>query len=413
MSSLFRKEVLDKKRGNIEGNILLSVPLSLTLTVSGFIVFVLLAFFMAFNFEYAEKRTLTGQVRMSPDQAKVSSDQKGNISSLYVENKDKVSKGDVLALIRYEQTNEKGEDVSLKSIALLESSLSSSKQKNETDKKEVSLRIAALENEKTLTVDKIASQDRKLVLVNRQRWLESQSLNRFKKAYEAKSISKVDFDNYKKAFVRVEREVEQEKAAMIALKQRQYDIDSQIAQLTLQNEKLDLQIQKESRDIEERISNIRYGYESSLVAPISGSISGLIKFQGEVLLKNQTLLTLIPDNADLYVDLLSPSSLSSVISLGDEVKVYVSAYPYQENGFITANVSAINPSIIMPNDTNHNMQVREPSYLISLKLTNMTTSVGKELELRSGMAVSADVITRKQKVIDWIFKPLNNIKEKY
>ncbi len=72
---------------------------------------------------------------------------------------------------------------------------------------------------------------------------------------------------------------------------------------------------------------------TQIVAPVSGTVLEVAdRSIGSVLREAETLITLVPDGADLYVEAKMPSRDVGYVKLGDEVRVKLEAYPFQQFG---------------------------------------------------------------------------------
>jgi len=413
MSNLFRTEVVNKKARAVDGNILLSTPLSLTITTFVFCIFVITSLTLAFQLTYSQKQTLAGNISISPDNVSISPSYEGTISTLNVKNGDRVDVGDVIAIVRQEKSTGTGENITLRTINTLRNNIQNIKGSFDAQRSELLVSTKQLNEEIELIQLKQESQRNTIALFERQLELEKKGFLRAKSSFTSNHISKQEFNQAEKALIIAERQLEKERALLIDFQQRTVDINSKLSQLTFNQKKLEFDTKSQISSINERIETLQFQYEQSLTASTKGTIQGLTKTKGEYIGNNQTLVTIAPDNSVIYVDLFAPTSLSSPVNVGDEVKVYVAAFPYQEYGFLTGSVALIDPQIIMPNNAQHQTSINTPSYRIRLTLSSLDTSQGHTLSLKSGMAVNSDLITKKQTVISWLLEPLKNIKEKY
>ncbi len=413
MSNLFREEVVNKNNRKVDGNIMLSIPIPLSVTTIIFIAFVIITLTLTFQLTYTQKQKLQGSVRISPDNVTVSPLYDGVLKELHVQNGNAVKRGDILAVVQQEKVSQSGDNVTLRSITSLQENIKNISGSYKAKEQEFSSNISKLNSEITLNSRKQNSQKKRVALAERQLDIEKASFSRAQKSFEAQHISEQDFNRAEQSLINAERQLEQERLSLVDLQQREVSMNAQLGQIGLSKVRLKYDTKTQISDIEERIASLEYQYEQSLIASTDGIIEGLTSTVGEKVINKQVLLTITPRDSVAYVDLFAPTSLSTSVSVGDEVKVYVAAYPYQEYGFLTAKVSLIDPYVFMPNNTEQNISISQPSYRIRLELLSMMTSQERKLTLRSGMAVNSDLITEKQTVISWVLEPLNNIKEKY
>ena len=86
---------------------------------------------------------------------------------------------------------------------------------------------------------------------------------------------------------------------------------------------------------------------TELTAPVDGMVQEVAdRSIGSVLREAETLVTLVPDDADLYVEAIVPSRDVSYLKLGDTVRVKLEAYPFQRFGTASGVLTVISPDSI-------------------------------------------------------------------
>src|SRR6185312_8410122 len=72
---------------------------------------------------------------------------------------------------------------------------------------------------------------------------------------------------------------------------------------------------------------------TEITAPVDGTIQEVAdRSIGSVLKEAETLITMVPDNADLYVEAMVASRDISYLKLDDTVRVKLETYPFQRFG---------------------------------------------------------------------------------
>lgn len=141
--------------------------------------------------------------------------------------------------------------------------------------------------------------------------------------------------------------------------------------------------------------------KGELRSPVDGDIA-LVKFQGagEVVQHGQDLLTLVPSHEKLVVCLYVPNEQVAFLHKGQAVKLQFPAYPYQQYGTITAVVTMINE---FPSEDKEHAS----TYKVILEpQRNWIRCRGRKIALRQGLAVEAQLVLRKRRVLIGLLAPL-------
>ena len=100
---------------------------------------------------------------------------------------------------------------------------------------------------------------------------------------------------------------------------------------------------------------------------------------------------------------------------GQAVWLRYAAYPYQKFGMARGEVAHVSPTPIAPQDLPAGQaqalvsaaQANEPLYRIDVRLDRQAIAAyGRELPLRAGMALEADVNLEHRRIWEWLFEPL-------
>jgi HlyD family secretion protein len=139
----------------------------------------------------------------------------------------------------------------------------------------------------------------------------------------------------------------------------------------------------------------------TIVAPIAGKIYNIQTSMGERTLEpGEELLSILPDSHDLLVEAKALNRDIGFIKQGMRVKVKVATFPFQEFGTIDGEVMKITPNATLDKDLGL-------IYTVRVMLKKKTINVdGKEMELTPGMAVTAEIVTRKRSILTFMLEPI-------
>jgi len=140
----------------------------------------------------------------------------------------------------------------------------------------------------------------------------------------------------------------------------------------------------------------------TVVAPITGKLSYLNTIvNNQFVAAQEPLFAVIPDNQEYIANVQIPTVGYGKIELGQQVKIKLDGYPYQEYGQLMGTVSNI-----------AQIQGKE-GYVIKVKLPKgLLTTYKKELKYKPDMVGSAEVITKDLRVLERIFNRFREVMDK-
>ncbi len=173
------------------------------------------------------------------------------------------------------------------------------------------------------------------------------------------------------------------------------DIKSQIARLDKQKTELELQYQQRIKTLNYELSQVQILLDNSIIkAPISGTIFDLDASPDQVATLGKPLMKLVPSSAAKAEVFVSNRDIGFV-KVGQEARVRVDAYPFTKFGDLDGEVSRIGADALEPDQTNPTYRFPVVINLDSLVLN----SNGRELPLKPGMSVQANLRLREKRLI--------------
>jgi membrane fusion protein, hemolysin D len=144
---------------------------------------------------------------------------------------------------------------------------------------------------------------------------------------------------------------------------------------------------------------------TEIVAPVDGIVLEVAdRSVGSVLREAETLITLVPDGADLYVEANVPSRDVSYVKVGDVVRVKLEAYPFQRFGTVNGTLDVISADSVplkqgdAQSELIYRVQVRISDNLRDLAL--------RGIHVRPGLVASAEIKSGKRSVASYILNPI-------
>lgn len=197
-------------------------------------------------------------------------------------------------------------------------------------------------------------------------------------------------------------------------------MEGQLQELRMQLEKLPMTDSLSQIQIQENISRLKQqlvqmqvakGYQ--VISPADGIVATILLSEGKYTTDSLPVMTLLPDDNELLVELYVPSQASGFLKLNQEVLIKYRAFPYQKFGVHKGHIAEISKTIIDPREVKVPLALPEATYRVRVKLDKQTVrSFGNDVELRSGMLVDAEIVRDRRAILEWVLEPLYSIRGK-
>jgi HlyD family secretion protein len=145
---------------------------------------------------------------------------------------------------------------------------------------------------------------------------------------------------------------------------------------------------------------------TQVVAPVDGTVQDVAdRSVGSVLKEAETLVTLVPDDADLYVEAQVAARDIGYLKLGDTVRVKLESYPFQRFGTVGGVLSVISPDSqpVKEGDDSHRV------YKVQVHLTDTGQLAARGIHLKPGLVSSAEIKTGGETIATYILRPVIRI----
>lgn len=140
-------------------------------------------------------------------------------------------------------------------------------------------------------------------------------------------------------------------------------------------------------------------------APVDGAVHQLeIHTLGAIVTEAQALLQIVPDGSTIEVESFIANKDIGFVHPGMEVGVKIETYNFQKFGVLKGKVKEISPDAIEDKERGRIFRVMVSLDDDALHYDN------KKLKAYPGMTVSAEIKTRKKKVIDFFLEPFQTYK---
>ncbi|TCV92121.1 membrane fusion protein [Luteibacter rhizovicinus] len=193
---------------------------------------------------------------------------------------------------------------------------------------------------------------------------------------------------------------------------------AQLAQLPLQLETRLSELRGQLSTSVQALAQAEAERSVVLRAAQSGTVSSILIKEGQVAAQNQTVLNLIPQDSRLQAQLLVKSDAVGFLKIGTRVMVHLQAFPYQKFGAQHGEIEDISHSALSPQEVmvvlGQPQVEQQPLFRINVKLADQqVVAYGIPQQFKAGMAVDADLLLDKRRIIEWLFEPLLGMRKRY
>jgi len=139
-------------------------------------------------------------------------------------------------------------------------------------------------------------------------------------------------------------------------------------------------------------------------APASGIVLEIAdRSVGSVLKEAETLVTLVPDGADLYVEANVSSRDVSYLKVGDDVRVKLEAYPFQKYGTLNGKLTVLSADSIPLKEDDQSHLV----YRARVRLVDPPREIAlRGMHIRPGLVASAEIKTGRRSIASYVLNPI-------
>jgi HlyD family type I secretion membrane fusion protein len=183
--------------------------------------------------------------------------------------------------------------------------------------------------------------------------------------------------------------------AISQLKQTQFQIIQQRSEL---RETLNSSTQELQQVIKDLAS-------TEIKAVTAGTIQSLnLRNISQVVQSGETIATIFPDGVESKVQALVPPEEISKIEVGQAVKIRISACPFSQFGTLPGVVRTISPDALSTSSDDNKKQ-DSTFYAVMIQPQRSELEAGEQkCFIQSGMDGRADIITRKETVLDFVLQ---------
>ncbi|MDE4647847.1 HlyD family secretion protein [Klebsiella quasipneumoniae] len=414
---VFRSEALEYHSDTEYGDVVIPASLSMTAcAVATLFIFICVVLFVYYG-SYTRKAHLTGIVMPSSGLVKITPQYAGYITQLTVSEGQHVIAGEPLYHINGEHFNEQGSgtlaamNLSLRTqYAMLSSQETLELRDNQQQQAAIKQRIASLQLQ-------VKSAEQRLQMAERQVGLTTSVMGSYKKLAGTHYVSDIEYQQKQIEVSTAQQNVEDQRQGLLQLRTAIEAAKDDLNHLIILGGSRKAELDRQLQEIRQQQEELAGQENITLTAPVSGTVAAVLVRQGQSVRALEPVMTVVPDNASLQIELYAASQNAGFIRPGQRVALRFAAFPYQKFGVQYGTIREISRTTLTPSDLLSVSPVtwkeNEGRYRVIVRPENpFILAYGKKEPLRPGMTLEGDVNLDTRPLWEWLTEPLWSLKGK-
>ncbi|WP_179402320.1 HlyD family secretion protein [Burkholderia guangdongensis] len=413
IDNLFRPEAREAQRASTLGEIVLVRPVSFTFLVAAAVCMALgVVLLFAFG-SYTRRTTVDGVVVPDAGLVKVYAQQSGTVLRKAVVEGQHVTRGMVLYTVSTDLQSATGGHTQAALIDQARQRKSSLLQQidktrllQQDERDTLRAKLASLHAELAGIDDQLADQRARASLA-------ADGVERYRRLLKQDYISTDQFQQR-------EADLLDQRSKLLGLQRDRATVSQALDEATNEFNGLPLkqqnqlsQIDRNVIDVDQTLIESEAKREIVVTAPETGVATAVIAEPGQTIDAAHPVASIVPDGARWQANLFVPSAAVGFVHVGDAVLVRYQAYPYQKFGQYRARVASIARTALSAAElsTSGAPAAGEGSfYRITVALASQhVTAYGQPQPLQAGMALQADILQERRRLVEWVLEPLYSL----
>lgn len=413
---LFRKEVLEAKRGSWLGGISLAQPLRLWVLTSAAVATAGIIILFITLGTYTRRSSVTGQLVPSQGLATVLAPATGVVSRLELPEGARTEAGQALAVVTVPRATQGSGDTHQALKQRLQQRQDGLVSTQEAQQQQLQAQANGLRAQLATARHELAQTESEVTTRQDQIRIASETLQRLRQLEDGQYVSVLQIKQQESTVLEYTSQRQSLERQAISNRRMIAQLEQALQELPGQQQATEAGYQRELAQLEQERVQTEASGALVVTAPVGGVVATRTVKAGQAVQVGQPLLSLLPGDGELEAELLVPSRAIGFIAPGDSVLLRYQAFPYQKFGHHQGKVASISRSALSSGELGAligNAQQGEPFYRVTVALKQQSvTAYGQPEPLKPGMLLDADILGEKRRLIEWIFEPLYSLKGK-
>ncbi len=405
--TLYRKQAIDALSNRSFGRPIATVPRPWSWLAAFVLTTVVVAGMFLSTADYARKESVRGWLIARDGVALIRADTAGVVDRIAVPAGERVLAGETLIALRKERYLADGrsrrDEIGSKlreQTASLATQVKLLRAAESVEHDSIKTQLDSLDEQQGALSLETADQQRQLQTAN-------EKLSRLEKSTFSGASSDWALLNQQDEHAQLRQRSAQLQQSSIRLKREQQKLRSHARALPLETERSIAGLVSEMSQLQQRITDQEFDQSVAFKSPISGRLASVEVREGETVVPNQRMATVMPADAHLLAEVFVPSSAIAFIKPGQPVRLMFDAFPQRQFGTFAGEVASVSDAVLMPADLPQTFFPREATFSVKIRIRTQTVELETgSVPLRSGMLLAAEIILESRRLIDRALEPL-------
>ncbi|MDE9164351.1 HlyD family secretion protein, partial [Klebsiella pneumoniae] len=263
----------------------------------------------------------------------------------------------------------------------------------------------------------VKSAELRLQLAESQVGLTTSVMRRYKELAGTHYVSDIEYQQKQIEVSTAQQNVEDQRQGLLQLRTTIEATEDDLNHLIVQGGSRRAELDRQLQEIRQQQEELAGQENFTLTAPVSGTVAAVLVRQGQSVRALEPVMTVVPDNASLQIELYAASQNAGFIQPGQRVALRFAAFPYQKFGVQYGTIHEISRTTLTPSDLLSVSPVtwkeNEGRYrVIVIPENTFILAYGKKESLRPGMTLEGDVNLDTRHLWEWMTEPLWSLKGK-
>ncbi|TCB96657.1 HlyD family efflux transporter periplasmic adaptor subunit [Kosakonia quasisacchari] len=415
--TLFRREAVEHQNDTALGEIIIPTSSGTSLSALLTLCLLVLIFIFLCCSQYTRKAHLSGIIMPSSGLIKVIPQYSGYVTALKTAEGQRVTIGSPLYYISGEHYDGQGAGT----LAALRLSLNTQYQMLESQQRletrDNSQQQQGLQQRLSSLQPQLQSAQQRLTQAEQQAQLSVSVMNRYRDLVPRHYVSDIEYQQRQMAVSAANENVEEQRLVLLQLRTAKEAAEDELQHLITLGESRKQELDRQLQGIRQQQVELASQENFMLTAPVSGTVAAILVKEGQPVRATEPVMTLVPDNARLQVELYATSQNAGFIQPGQRVALRFSAFPYQKFGVQYGTIREISRTTLTPSDLLSVSPVtwkeNEGHYRVIVEPEQtFIKAYGRQEPLRPGMTLEGDVSLDTRYLWEWLTEPLWTVKGK-
>lgn len=405
--TLYRKQAIEALSRRPFGRPIATVPRPWFWLTAFLLISVVVAGLFLCTANYARKESVRGWLVARDGVALIRADAAGVIDRIDVSAGGKVRAGETLIAVRKERYLADGRSrrdaISSRlheQVEALERQVDLLRAEERVELDSISAQLDRLDEQQRALNQENADQQRRLQTAQ-------EKISRLAQSALSGASSDWSLLNQQDEYAQLRQRSAQLRQSSTALQREQEELRARGKALPMETERLIAGLVSEMSQLQQRITDQEFNQSVAFKSPIPGRLASIDVREGETVLPNQRMATVMPVDAYLLAEVFVPSSAIAFIKPGQTVRLMFDAFPPRQFGTFAGEVASVSDSVLMPADLPQTFFPREATFSVKIRIRTQTVELETgSVPLRPGMLLAAEIILESRRLIDRALEPL-------